>query len=430
MIKEVKLSPNLKDLKEILVIEKKIEAAKKLERTKKKSGSGGETKSKGSSEESVKELEAHIDKLIALIRKEINDELKVASDIIEDMEKKKEKRYNDHRIDKKLQSYIESEIKYIPSLRKDQKSAEKFTSNKEIHKETNVISKHLMNVQVSIPHFNGIMGKIDEFIDENYQDKWKIICIDLSKYYDNAGSPWLTGGITLQKRLAEVCASFKKEKWKKYDDKISDTIKSIKQEIDESERQTEIGLLGKNYLPLSIGKRDEIIKKAIRDAVTVKVADQRLDAALDEQCKPNKSVWAIYLDMTGKQFPSSGKYDNFKIHVSWFRDSWSRDAECDVSVRDRQGKGADIADELFGGTGGVGQYQQIHATLEYTEDGVGNPHIYWDGAESNWNSCSDRETKWINGAKAALRKALDAKKKEIANKIEKLVKSYGDPKRA
>ena len=217
--------------------------------------------------------------------------------------------------------------------------------------------------------------------------------------------------------------------WKNFDAAADKLKKTIADEAAEVQRQADLRAVSEEFRQtLRYGERDKLTKAAAADgAATAASLRAQLEAALDEQRKPNKGRWAKYLDLgAGGSYTlkDGGSFGGAKIHVTMSKDSWTANADGKVSLM--AGTAENVLEKLLCTDG----WKQMHATLEVNKPGF--PHVYlFDGVlagDKRWEAARvalNKEEDWVEDAQAAMKGILAVVKGRLVAKINEARKVNG-----
>ncbi|MGV8986969.1 MAG: hypothetical protein ACOH2H_11865 [Cypionkella sp.] len=370
----------------------------------------------------VKDYDAKVKKLEA----ELKSVLDALEDKLEDIEEFLVK------ITKRVPEPLEKTLKQLATIAKSSRAPEIKDLRKDqkqnlLRSNPSKLERLIGDLNDDVTKANALEAGIDD-VDKEYAKKVKDLGAAIESDLDK---PVSGATIMLPILLKKFHDTNQALGWAGFDAAAKAFKKSCAVKGAEALRKLEIQALqsSKDFSALNSKKKNKIIEAGVAGKDTVAKVRAELLEALNAQLEleekltknlrtPRQKAWAKLLRMEGYGKDQAGTYDGVKMHVTYDNNSWTPAAYAGVSLDQTVEQ---IYDALFE----VSDWSyQFHATLELPNNSGDNPHIYAFGEAQpkRWKQVqkdNDKDDKWINGAKAAVQKALDDFIKKVKADIKK-----------
>jgi hypothetical protein len=306
----------------------------------------------------------------------------------------------------------------------EMKDMTKDRSKGTLHSNPSKMARVYKDLNEDVAQANWLEGGIGNALDIEFGKEVAKLATKILSALPNGVTQQHFGFAGLLKAFLEKNA---KEKWVKFDDNAKAFATEIAKVAANVQREQGIKALKADaaYANLFFRNKEKAINAGIASAkATAQSVRVVLDALLEQQRKPSKGRWAVYLDLGAGgdyKLKKGGTFQGNKYHLRMSKESWTADADGGVSVATNSVD--DIFEKLLSGTA---NWKQMHATLEVSDNADNNTHVFLiDGVLSNdkkWAAAAtllEKDAAWVKEAQTALKGALKEVADEIKAKIRK-----------
>lgn len=295
-----------------------------------------------------------------------------------------------------------------------------------LHSNPSKMARVYKDLNEDVAQANWLEGGVDKALNEEFA---KEVVKLTQKIVAGLPKGVSAGHLALGVMITSFVAKNTKEKWAKYDANVDALEKAVDKEAANIQREQGIKALMSDagYAKLRYNTKQKAVDAGVASATaTAATVTAVLDVLLERQRKPSKGSWASFLELGAGgsyKLTSGGSFDGMVIHLTMSKDSWTANADGNVSVA------TNSVDQIFEKLLKVDGWKQLHATLEVSSKAADYPHVFLiDGVLGNdtkWEAARvllDRDDDWVTRGQTALAAALTKVKTAIKAKI-KLAKA-------
>lgn len=295
-----------------------------------------------------------------------------------------------------------------------------------LHSNPSKMARVYKDLNEDVAQANWLEGGVDKALNEEFAKEVVKLTQKIVAGLPKGVSP---GHLALGVMITSFVAKNTKEKWAKYDANVDALEKAVDKEAANIQREQGIKALMSDagYAKLRYNTKQKAVEAGVASATaTAATVTAVLDVLLERQRKPSKGSWASFLELGAGgsyKLTSGGSFDGMVIHLTMSKDSWTANADGNVSVA------TNSVDQIFEKLLKVDGWKQLHATLEVSSKAADYPHVFLiDGVLGNdtkWEAARvllDRDDDWVTRGQSALAAALTKVETAIKAKI-KLAKA-------
>lgn len=295
----------------------------------------------------------------------------------------------------------------------------KAMKKRELHTNPSKLKRLIEDLNDDVTKTNALAAGLDAALEKHFSGELAKLVTEIEKT--------LPQGLTIASfSLAERVEAFKKknakEHWVNFKTNSDTFAKKCQTGAAEAFREQLINGFnsGVEFRPLKADVRDRLVQAGIKGGSSPAEVRAELEAAFEIQDKPTKARWASFLKLGAGgsyRLNPAGAYLGNAIHWTMSNDSWAKDADGGVSIKDNSVD--QLYEKLLKSTAGM----QVHATLE-----IGNsrsyPHVFlfagvlpgdtkWEAARTANNFTAA----WVTGAQKALSDVLAKIESDVKKKL-------------
>ena len=303
----------------------------------------------------------------------------------------------------------------------------KAMKKRELHTNPAKLKRLIDDLNDDVTKTNALAAGVDAALEKHFSGELAKLVTEIEKTLPKGLT---TALFSLPQRVEAFKKKNAKEHWANFKTNSDTFAKKCEKDALEAFREQSINVFnsGPEFRPLKADVRDRIVQAGIKEGSSPAEVKAKLEAAFETQDKPTKARWASFLKLgAGGSYKlnPAGAYRGNAIHWTMSNDSWTKDADGGVSIKDNSVD--QLYEKLLKSTPG----KQVHATLEIG-DSKSYPHVFlfagvlsgdkkWEAARAANNFTKD----WVTGGQKALSDVLATIETDIKKKLKEAKDRHG-----